>query len=386
MKDTMEYKGFKAQIMEACRLRGEQVFELPVGYALPVYHADEFLHPPEKWMKGQGVFVVPVEPEKGLWFNWRQNDENNTAVIPTVKGANPITGMQTSGFHLEKYENKCPKHGCAFVGDHFCTECDFKWPERNYVSQNPLWWDGFRAGDAVRQFFFSEEELRDVATHMIGKENTVPAFGFAFFTPKERREAPVSNLIRSMYLHEIPKSNISYTQPSYLSAGSQTLGNTKCSTKGFSKLSIKSKSSNSSGAKDENIFTLNSMVSDSFFNHMDPPDSSLKDCASTPALGPLQEPAIMEYPEDLVEKERCICVSTPRTRARKKVEVSVGAGAKIKQALNPDTYSLDSWKEEPDASMTVYFIFKEQFEELKAKGMRDLSGSEEGMLEGIPVG
>jgi len=85
-----------------------------------------------------------------------------------------------------------------------------------------------------------------------------------------------------------------------------------------------------------------------------------------------------------VEKERCI--SVPKNRAKKKVEVSVGAGAKINQALNPDSYPLDSWKEEPDASMTVYFIFKEQFEELKAKGMRDLSGSKEGMLEGIPVG
>ena len=199
MKTTMEYKGFKAEIMEAPRLIGDHVFELPKGEALPVYFADEFINYPENWMKGQGVFVVPVNPDKGLWFNWRMNDELNTAILPTVKGCNPITGLQTSGFHLEQYENKCPKHGCDFMADRFCPECDFKWPERNYCSMAPLWWDGFRADDGtVRQFFFTEEELRDVATHMIGKENTVPAFGFAFYTSKERREHPSGGTSRGM--------------------------------------------------------------------------------------------------------------------------------------------------------------------------------------------
>jgi hypothetical protein len=36
--------------------------------------------------------------------------------------------------------------------------------------------------------------------------------------------------------------------------------------------------------------------------------------------------------------------------------------------------------------MTIYFVFQEKFEELKAGGLRDLSGKPEGMLAGMPVG
>ena len=194
--DTMSYKGFKAQVMEAIRLTGDQVHRLPPGTALSVYPVDAFVKAPENWMKGPGVFVVPVRPNRGLWFNWRMNSEVNTGIIPTVKGCNPVTGLQTTGFHLEKYENKCPKHGVKFMAERYCPECKYNWPDRNFISMSPLWWDGFRAEDGtVRQFFFTEDELRDIATHMIGKENTVPAFGFAFYTPKEPR--PEMNTIRA---------------------------------------------------------------------------------------------------------------------------------------------------------------------------------------------
>jgi hypothetical protein len=195
METMMEHKGFKARVMEAPRLTGDQVHALPPGTPLPVYPVDMLLQPPENWMKGPGVFVIPVRPNKGLWFDWRLNSDNNTAVIPTVKGCNPITGMQTSGFHMERYENKCPKHGCDFLHERFCSECNYKWPSQNYIGpRNTLWWDGFlnQKDGTVRQFFFSEEELRDVASALIGKENTVPAFGFAFYAPKERRSEPVA--------------------------------------------------------------------------------------------------------------------------------------------------------------------------------------------------
>jgi hypothetical protein len=48
-----------------------------------------------------------------------------------------------------------------------------------------LWWDGFFHNDGtVRQFFFTEEVKRDVASIIMGEENTVPAFGFAFYKYK----------------------------------------------------------------------------------------------------------------------------------------------------------------------------------------------------------
>lgn len=99
-KTRMSHKGFFARIMEAERLMGENDHGLPPGRALPVYESELFVDYPENWMKGPGVFVVPVSPNKGLWFDWTMNDNANTAVLPTVKGCNPITGMQTSGFQL----------------------------------------------------------------------------------------------------------------------------------------------------------------------------------------------------------------------------------------------------------------------------------------------
>jgi hypothetical protein len=71
---------------------------------------------------------------------------------------------------------------------------------------------------------------------------------------------------------------------------------------------------------------------------------------------------------------------------KKLAEVSIGAGARIRQSLNKDPYPLESWKEIPDAVMTIYFIFHSEFEKLRAKGMRDLRGNKEGMLSGLPVG
>jgi hypothetical protein len=67
-------------------------------------------------------------------------------------------------------------------------------------------------------------------------------------------------------------------------------------------------------------------------------------------------------------------------------EVSVGAGAKIFQNLISDPNSLNSWKEAPDCVMTVYFVFQQEFEKLKAGGLRDLEGSKEGFLSNVTVG
>lgn len=376
---VMEHKGFYASIMEAERLVGDQTFGLPPGNALKVYPVDLFKTCPGNWMKGPGVFVVPVRPGKGLWFNWRQNDELNTAVIPTVKGCNPITGLQTTGFHLEKYETKCPKHGCDFQVDRYCPECGYKWPDRGYVSGNPLWWDGFRAEDgSVRQFFFTEEMMRDVATHMIGSENTVPAFGFAFYSPKVRREAP------------------KFERPSYIYHTNSLLG-------GFSGDTPKSMNC-TLGVK--GISTKSFDFGDSFLGSPSKSFSSgsrsikgkLKSSSSVNAL----------YSASLGESERsvsldslAICREVPQTDPsgndmdmcsvdvqdfQPAKEVAVGAGAKIRQSLPTDHYDLDTWKDTPDSVMTIYFVFQEEFNKMAEGGFRDFSDKENGMLNGLPVG
>lgn len=373
-KTVMEHKGFYASIMEAERLIGDQTFGLPPGSALEVYPVDLFKVCPGNWMKGPGVFVVPVRPGKGLWFNWRMNDELNTAVIPTVKGCNPITGMQTTGFHLEKYENKCPKHGCDFKVDRFCPECGYKWPDRGYVSGNPLWWDGFRGEDgSVRQFFFTEEMMRDVATHMIGKENTVPAFGFAFYSPKVRREAPKYDNIPHIY-----HMNSILNEHSFVSKSmNSTLGGGLKGSGDFLGGGLKSFSA-TRGIKRKYGSSISSDVSYSA------PTASSENMVRSVNLDSLS--INHDTPQtDPSGYDMDMCDVQPRDFQPTK-EVAVGAGAKIRQSLPVDKYDLDTWKDTPDAVMTIYFVFQEEFDKMAAEGFNDFSDKQNGMLNGLPVG
>ena len=353
METIMKHKGFSARIMEAERLVGDQIFGLPPGKPLEVFYSDQFEKWPENYMKNS--FLVPVRPNKGLWFDWTMNDSNNTAILPTVKGCNPITGMQTSGFHLERYETKCPKHGCDFIADRFCPECDYKWPPQSYVCQPPLWLDGFFTNGNVRQFFFTEDELRDVATHMIGKENVMPAFGFAFYRPKEPR-------VNSQPTYRMK----------YLTAGFklEDMGNV-----GYPYgVSTDWESLSASNTTSSVLFSASSPCSAAVVASMgeEKTSASLSDSIKGTYRG--------------VAKSVSYSASDINIRLTAVKEVSVGSGARINQSVVQDPYPFESWKDVPDAVMTIYFVFQEKFEELKAGGFRTLEGKPEGMLAGIPVG
>jgi len=344
----MEHKGFKARIMEAERLTGEHVHGLPSGAPLDVYPSDVFVEYSEQWMKGPEVFVVPVRANKGLWFDWTMNSKINTAVVPTVKGCNPITGLQTSGIHMERYEDKCPKHGVEFEGNRYCPRCGYKWAPQNYIAgPNTLWIDGFRSEDgSVRQFFFTEDEIRDVATHMIGKENTVPAFGFAFYQPKEMRQEPeiisrsilnITDNWSSWYIHN----------DSGLSSGDYLY---------------------SDSALGSNTYNASPLNNNSF--------NEVYCCSASTDSGELKTSSLTR------SRAKNIKLEPPKEVK----EVSIGAGAKIAQDLSLDSYPLDTWRENPSASMVIYFVFQEKLDQMLAKGTKDLTGKKEGMLEGLPIG
>lgn len=390
----MEYKGFKASIKEAERLTGDYVHSLPPGDSIPVYHSDSFLKYPENWMKGPGVFVIPVKPNKGLWFDWTMNDSNNTAILPTVKGCNPITGLQTSGFFLERYDNKCPKHGCNFEADRYCPECNYKWAPQNYVcAPNTLWWDGFRADDGtVRQFFFTEEMMRDIATAMIGKENTVPAFGFAFYSPKERRpeiKTEPRHTYNLLYIKQVfDPSNIYYFAPS--NNINSTLGSTLNSVDFSSIKGVKGISGSSGKSGFRSIKKIKKYSSSDhirgagFGDHINLCSSNLNE--SAPVLFAQPDNSEIKLSCDSVNEEYNSSSYPDKTNFVPEKEVAVGAGAKIRQSLNQDNYPLDSWKDKPDAVMTLYFVFQSEFEKMAAGGLKDVEGRKEGMLEGLPVG
>jgi len=408
MNYTMEFNGFKAQILEAERLTGEHEHELPPGNPLPVYPVEAFKKHPDNWMAEDGCFVVPVNSNRGLWFDWRDNNQCNTAIVPTVKGCNPITGMRTNGYVLERYKNKCPKHDIKFKKDRYCEECGYKWPSQNYITNpNTLWWDGFRETDGtVRQFFFTEEMMRDIASHLIGKEDTVPAFGFAFYSSKKKRYPSFKTINVSgdnipfgapLMHHFVPPQN-DHIMPFF--DGGEHLGGATF------------KADNGSG---DAVFGLDSV---SINDTTNPFGEVLGECDNHVYLSNTAETGKANYSADSVpvisqtdfkakyeskmssnrmyKKKagniQCSAQSdltrgmAPAKKEVIKKEVAVGAGAKIKQALAPDTYKFNSWKTEPDSIMRIYFIFTPEFNHWKSFGLRDFEGMESGMLNDLPVG
>ncbi len=417
---TIEHKGFKSTIMRAKRLTGNHVHGLPPGIPIDVYPVDAFEKPLDNWIPGPGNYVVPVESDWGLWFDWRDNDTMNTSILPSIKGMNPITGQRTKGFALERYEEKCPIHKIKFKDGLFCEKCDFKWPHQNYVTYpNILWWDGFRSADGkVRQFFFTEDLLKSVPEQVIGKEDTVPAFGFAFFRTKVRREAEKSDMMRGM------------SKPvGHLNFHNTLLGDTKGGTKSgginayytstnftgdMSDMKLSNTSDGTGLNIGEGLVTANAsgpvpcaggaFVEDSavkgFENKQVMMHNTLKkkmtrsksptrgiEISSNSNVGlgtPNPTKKLEIYGSDIETRERGI--SLPPQKPMPVKEVGVGGGAEIRQKLNVDTLKLTDWENEPASVMRLYFVFTNQFKDVADKGMKDLVGVENGYMNGIKIG
>jgi len=336
----MECGNHKASLMRAERLVGEQVFALPPGKRLPVFPIAALPGCPDGWVKAAGSYVCPVDTNWGLWFDFTMNDEYNTAIIPSVKGMNPITGQKIDSIRMEQYQNKCPIHNTEFSHGRYCEQCDYKWPAQNYVAYpNTLWWDGFRSPDGhVRQFFFSEEEKRDIAALVMGKENTVPAFGFVFYTPKNPRVVE-----KEKYKRFSQWSNWSNHQNKLQSDNKISIGNAYTS---------------------------------SIFNNNEEDIMTVQHYSATEA----------KTSASLSKCLRNVAVQEADDFRLANKEVSVGAGAKIDQDLSPDNLSLEQWSEKEAAIIRLYFVFEPQFRDILSKGTRDISGTDTGYLEGLPLG
>lgn len=357
-KDTMQKGGFKASLMRAERLQDrDNPHDLPMGRPVEVVPTDCLPGVPDEWVGGPGSYVCPVDVQWGLYFDWTANDSMNTAVLASVKGMNPITGQKLEDVSLASYEEKCPVHDVKFKGDdRFCPKCEYEWPPQNYVCHpNTLWWDGFRQPDgSVRQFFFSEEEKRDIAALVIGKENAVPAFGFVFYEPKKERKP---------YHAPITSADSDYTGPAY------------------------------SGYSHIVDLTPNYYVPTKFYNsssgpagHVGSPCSDIPRALSTNSVGDIgaeERTSGQIVTADAMSDEP----EKPKARLeRLNVKVSVGAGAEISQDLAKDPLSVRDWKDDPSAMIRLYFVFAEQFSDMLRHGVEPLKGEKDGYLKGLPVG
>lgn len=341
----MECGGFKARLMEACRLTGEGSHGLPPGTNINVFPIAALPACPESWVRAAGTYVCPVNAEKGLWFDWTMNDAYNTAIIPSVKGMNPITGQKIEHIGMEQYRDKCPVHNIDFSHDRYCEKCDYKWPPQNYVCYpDTLWWDGFRSPDgSVRQFFFTEDEKRDIASLVIGKENTVPAFGFVFYRTKVQRNIDPPNQFRGLITYQ----------------GDIVFGSCV-------------------GASDDSSDVVEgSHTCDSIQNKMSYTYDSGKN-----NMVVAQNANFKKYLRGM-DKE----VKTSGGIKLPPKEVSIGGGAKINQNLSVDPLALDAWTEKEAALIRLYFVFEPQLKQIVEKGgIKDVSGTDTGYLSGLPLG
>jgi hypothetical protein len=362
---TMEHAGYKAQIMEAPLLKGEGSHGLPPGEPLTVYPLACIPGAPEGWVREAGSYVIPVNTGKGLWFNWTMNDVLNTAVVPSVKGMNPITGQKLESLQLEQYADKCPIHKTAFAHGRHCQECGFEWPPQGYVThESTLWWDGFRQPDGtVRQFYFTDEDKKDIASLVIGAENTVPAFGFAFYKPK-----------------------VSRTPPPKITRGYSGMTMKSCSPM-YSK-KIGSCGSPKAGSAAPQVYASSSIgITKSSFVVPDSFEFSMSDELMAAPMADCCAAEEAVYSSQVGAHGPSEAELRARPRSMKSKSVGVAAGAKINQQLKQDALGVEGWQSEPSAIIRLYFAFSEQFEEMVQKGgIVELKNEPAGFMKGLPVG
>jgi len=378
---TLTNGSYSAKLMKADRLKGEGIHGLPHGtpiMAIPIHCLPGV---PDGWVKDPGSYVIEVDAEHGLWFDWTDNDEDNVAIVPTVKGMNPITGMKTEDVGMHQYREQCPKHHIPFAYNYYCEKCEYCWPPQNYISDpNILWWDGFRQPDGtVRQFFFTEEDERDVADAIIGKKNTIPAFGFAFYRCKNERRPIIDNRSISILnksndnFKGVINSDCSWTTYSISSSGSSSNSSSNSSSSSSISSSISTKGVDA-------LASVYNVTSDVGHNKV----RSLKRSSSKKRYGSKTLYGSKTF-SPIASNNKKFKEETAQERFNK--DVSVGAGAKIRQSLDIDATPLDEWGENPEAVITLYFVFSEQLEQIIEKGgIKKLENKPEGYLENVPVG
>ena len=175
---NMSVNGLTVSLNMPSALTGEGVNRLPPYCRQKPFKVDEW-HCPENWMHGSSrasSYFIATEPGRGLWLDFNENSshKHDVAILISIQGVNPLTGLPTTEMRLEQYKEKCPKHLVPFQQDLFCPTCGYKWSPQNYMSTTGqpsglLWLDGFRTEDGViRQYIFTEEEKRGVAAQIIG--------------------------------------------------------------------------------------------------------------------------------------------------------------------------------------------------------------------------
>jgi hypothetical protein len=376
MQRIMAVDGCYASIMRAEKKAENNDRSLPPGLPIPVLPVDYLKERPEHWIGGEGSYVCPVDSDWALWFNWSMNNTSETAVLCSVKGMNPLTGQRLSSYDLQDFRKECPIHNVPFSTGKLCSKCGFKWPDQNFISSpDPLYIDGYCMPDGdVRQFYFTEEMAKSIPEKVIGKDDTVPAFGFCFYKLKNCRTDYENGV---SYRDEFPSYPYQYSYP-----GSHKV-------KGIYEDFSEAKTFFSSSSLDH---SFNSALYEDE-RSSETRERSISFSNTSDYMNVVNEAIVKNGFASLHPKMRSFSKSKEpvasesfEVKNRIGTEVGLGAGARIKQRFGKAKHPVSDWEKEPTGVVRLYFVFQEEFERYAAAGLKDLEGSREGYLDGLPVG
>ena len=362
---------------------------LPPRNARSAYPVDSYPACPDSWMNGSdiaGSYFVGVEEDEGMWLDFNKccDLDRDVAVVISVQGVNPITGKKTDTLRLEQYKKKCPIHDIDFQQDNYCPDCDFDWPDQNYLSTagtplGNLWLDGFRRPDGtVRQYIFTAEEMKGIASQLIGKDK-VYAIGIAFYYSKDKKPKkaePISyrgsNELVINYWHQDSTAlygtsccsmndEIDYEQEVDLCLGEDELS------RGMTCQSIGSASMGPSASMGE-------LTAGNIKHEM------VQKCSSKSKGIILRDQASKsDIKRDIMRAK----ASKPKTvKPVKKLEI--GAGALINQKVYRDPKDMDYWEDKPAGMMYINYCDMETCRNIIEAG--EIKKKSEGFMDGLKVG
>lgn len=431
MKSNDFYVGLNTPEALKSQMNGEEEYahSLPPYARRKTFMVDEYPACPSNWLRSEGKmtsYFVPVPENKGLWLDFNKNWDKkyNVAIVVSVQGINPITGLPCEDAHLEQYIEECPKCREKFGPERFCKKCGYKWPKQNYICTTgtpfgQLWLDGFRSAEGVvRQYILTQEKIRGVASGIVG-EKRVFAIGISFFLSKEAKpiDQQPKSLREKLGGYCGPgcscKCHVDYSLKDKLSSPfmrdcSDSSFGIICSDEDSSSIDSSSvdgesysacstlgeiRSSGSSGGSSCGGSSCGKMAGGHFKRSRKIGSKGSVLYGEPKFFSPVHTAIDWSVKKDIVTSPDCVSgfyrkssIATSSIQEVKTKKVEVGAGANVDQFIYDDPEPLDFWRNEPESIICINYALEADCQKIIESGKISLEGHKDGFLKEVPVG
>ena len=390
----MDSNGFFVGLNTPPALKSHGEGESEITNGLPPYEkrrgflVDEYPACPKDWMLSEGnltSYFAAVSKDRGMWLDFNKNYQHkyHVAIVISVQGVNPITGLPCLDPHLEQYVEECPKCKEKFGPNRFCKKCGYKWPKQNYICTNAtpngqFWLDGFRAANGiVRQYILTQEKMKGVANNIIGKDR-VFAIGISFFLSKNPK--PVEQ--QPTVLREIVWNKYFLSSDHNQWGISPTYGSMMGSDIDMGTLDLNGNRSITTDSLGNKNITCSSSVPTKGHQIVNSTGGKKRSHAGGASCSMVNEVEDRKNDSSGQAFYQAQKLSTPV-----KVEkLEVGAGSKIDQMVFDDPEPLDFWRDKPESIICINYANEEEVEKIIQSGKVSSEGHKEAFLKEIPVG